>query len=342
MPILPLTTERLRLRVVRPSDTAALLELRNQPEVAEYQDWPLPYTEADAERLMASCGQLDDVTLDTWVQVAIDVTGEPDGACAGDLAVYLGHDGASAMLGYSLRREWWGRGIAREAVGAVVDALFAGGVHRIAATLDPANRPSLRVLEHLGFTVDGVSRRAELIRGEWLDDMRCSLLRDDRAAWLARPRAFGDVRFVELTPDTVRAYGRLATHRSQEHFVSPMWASFGDALFPEVIDGAPVVPWIRGIEADGAVAGFVMVADVTDAHPDPFLWRLLVDRRFQRAGLGDAAVRFVADHFRAAGHRRLMVSWVEGPGGPRPFYERLGFVPTGRVVEGETEAVLDL
>ncbi|MGA0894774.1 MAG: GNAT family N-acetyltransferase [Ilumatobacteraceae bacterium] len=338
MPILPLTTERLRLRVVRPQDTAAVLELRNHPDVAEYQDWPLPYTDADVARLMADCAGVDDLQVGAWVQVAIEL----DAEFVGDLAVYLGHEGKSAMLGYSLRREWWGRGIAREAVGAMVDALFAAGVHRITATLDPANRSSLRVLEHLGFTVDGVARRAELIRGEWVDDMRCSLLRDDRAAWLARPRAFDEVRFVKLTPETVRAYGRLATHRSQEMFVSPMWASFGDALFPEVVDGAPVVPWIRGIEADGNVAGFVMVADVTDAHPDPFLWRLLIDRRFQRAGLGEAAGRFVVDHFRAAGHHRLMVSWVEGQGGPRPFYERLGFVPTGRVIDGETEAVLAL
>jgi diamine N-acetyltransferase len=37
-----------------------------------------------------------------------------------------------------------------------------------------------------------------------------------------------------------------------------------------------------------------------------------------------------------------MVSWEEGAGGPRPFYEGLGFVPTGVVVGGETEARLDL
>ena len=144
MQLLPLTTERLHLRVVRPSDTAALLELRNHPEVARHQDWDLPYTEAHAERLMAACGHLDDVQMDAWVQVAIEFEGQT----VGDLAIHVGNEGASAMLGYSLRREWWGRGIAREAVSAVVDALFERGVHRISATLDPANTASLRSEEH--------------------------------------------------------------------------------------------------------------------------------------------------------------------------------------------------
>ena len=30
----------------------------------------------------------------------------------------------------------------------------------------------------------------------------------------------------------------------------------------------------------------VMLALVTDAHPKPYLWRLLVDRRHQRRGIG--------------------------------------------------------
>lgn len=335
---LPLRTERLVLRVVRPGDRDAIVTLRNSPDVARYQDWPLPYSGADADRLIADCEGVDHVPRDRPVQVAIEL----DGEMVGDLYVSVGHAGASATLGYSLRPEWWGRGIAREAAGAMVDALFAAGVHRITASLDPENLPSLRLLEQLGFTVEGIAPRSELIRGDWVDDLRCSLLGDDRAAWLARPRSASEVRLVELTPDTARTYARLATHRSQERFVAPMWASLADALFPEVVDGAPVAPWMRGIEADGMAAGFVMVADVTGVHPVPFLWRLLVDRRFQRAGIGTAAVLLVAEHFRAAGHQRLQVSWVDGRGSPRPFYERLGFVPTGRLLDAEVEAELAL
>lgn len=337
MRILPLRSPRLLLRPMRPDDAELVAAYRNDPEVARYQDWPLPVSaEQTAQRLAQQAA--DDLVNGAWVSVAIEFGNE----LVGDLGVRLDHDGALATIGYSLRPQRWGRGIAREAVGTMVDALFASGVHRIVATLDPENRRSLRVLEYLGFTVECHARRAEMVRGEWVDDLRCALLRDDRAAWLARPTSVGEVRLVELAPTSVRAYGRLTTHRSQESLVAPMWASFADALFPEVVDGAPLVPWMRGIEADGAPVGFVMVADTSPSHPVPYLWRLLIDRRFQRAGIGRAAVGLVAAHFKNAGHSRLLVSWVDDAGGPRPFYERLGFTPTGTVLDGEIEAALEL
>jgi hypothetical protein len=38
------------------------------------------------------------------------------------------------------------------------------------------------------------------------------------------------------------------------------------------------------------------------------------------------------------GDRTLLTSWVEGKGSPRPFYIRHGFVPTGKILDEETEA----
>lgn len=97
-----------------------------------------------------------------------------------------------------------------------------------------------------------------------------------------------------------------------------------------------------GIEADGEAAGFMMIADVTPAHPLPYLWRLLIDRRHQRRGIGRRAVDELIARMRSAGHPGLLVSWVEGLGSPAPFYRRRGFEPTGRIVDGETEARLSL
>ena len=36
----------------------------------------------------------------------------------------------------------------------------------------------------------------------------------------------------------------------------------------------------------------------------------------------------------------LVLSWGEGRGSPRPFYEQAGFIPTGRMIDGEVEARL--
>ena len=339
MPLLPLVTRRLTIRVMRPTDADVLTGYRNDPTIARHQSWPLPYPVDQARRMLSEQSTLDDLDPDGWTQLAIDL----DGVMIGDLAVGLSDDGRVAQVGYTVARAFQGAGHASEALSALVDALFRDTtVQRITASLDPRNLASLRVLEQQGFLYEGCERDAAVIRGEVVDDLRYALLRRDREAWTARPAEYGSIELVALGPETVRAFSRLATHRSQERFVAPMWASFRDALFPEVIDGAPVVPWMRGIVADGEPVGFVMLADVTDAHPDPYLWRLLVDRMHQRRGIGSAVIAMIADQMRRQGCTRLLTSWVDGPGGPRPFYERLGFEPTGTVIDGEIEGELDL
>jgi len=125
--------------------------------------------------------------------------------------------------------------------------------------------------------------------------------------------------------------------------VAPVGASFGDALIPELVAGKPVRAWYRGVRADGDLVGFVMVAEPHYGVPHPYLWRLVVDRRHQLRGIGRRAVLAVADERRAAGATHLLVSFVpDVPGNPQAFYERLGFVPTGNVEDGEVEAILSL
>ena len=344
---LPLHTERLVLRMAGLDDAPTLASYRSDPDVARYQDWPLPYTADQATESLRRQAHLAGPAVGESVQVAI----EYDGAMIGDLYVGIGDlvDGCTqATLGYTLAATHQGRGFALEAAEAMVDALFEHtSVHRIEATLDPLNAASMRVLDLLGFSHEGVARRSVPIRGEWLDDLRYGLLREQRAAWTTRPMSVAAVRLVELDAHLVRTYGGLAVHPHQEEFVSSVRTSFGDALFPEVVDGAPLVPWLRGVEAltaDGAAhpAGLVMLAQATDAHPEPYLWRLLVDRWWQRAGVGRAVLDALVAMLRSDGHRTLLVSWVDGIGGPRRFYERYGFVATGRLLDGEIEARLPL
>lgn len=337
---LPLHTERLTLRAFTPADAAVFAAYRNDPEVARYQDWDLPVTDAAAVEFVASQQGISGPVPGEWVQLAV----EHDGELAGDVAVGLDANGRLAMIGYTLRHDRQRLGIAREAVSALVDALFDKlGVHRIAATLDPRNVASARLLEQLGFRYEGCARSAAAVRGGWDDDDRYAMLREDREAWLARPTGPpDDVRLVEITPANVGKVGRLATHRSQERFVATMAGSFQDALVPELVNGAPVIPWMRAVAADGELAGFVMLAEVTPAHPEPFLWRLLVDRCHQRRGIGARIIALVTERLRAEGHQVLKTSWVDAPGGPQPFYLGLGFVPTGEIDHGEVIAALNL
>lgn len=337
---LPFTTRRLVLRAFRDEDAAALASYRDDPRVARYQDWELPYTHEMAAKMIAEQAGIDGPVPGEWAQVAI----ERGGRLVGDVGIGLHHQGGSAVIGYTIAQERQGLGFAGEAVAAVIDRLFTTlGVHRIRAAADPANLPSQRLLEGLGFRFEGIARRAEWIRGQWCDDARYELLRTDHQAWLARPRLPpAEVALVRLTRERLPAVADLATFRWQEQFVAPMAWSMAEALVPEVVGGAPVTPWYRAVEADGEVVAFVMLSEVTAAHPLPILWRLLVDRRHQRRGIGARVVRHVAERLRAQGAPALLTSWNPAPGTPEPFFRKLGFVPTGTMIDDEVEAVLDL
>lgn len=340
-------TQRLVIRPLARADVTEFVRYRNLPDVARYQDWPLPYTRDLAHELVDDMERLGAPTPGEWFQIAIEHG--TTGTLLGDLAVWLDDTGQLAMLGYTLAPEAQGSGVATEAVAALVDWLFAGGpdrepVHRISATLDPQNGASARVLEACGFSYEGTARSAAFVRGEWADDARFALLRPDWEAWKARPtdppRTF---ELRELTNSDVRPLMRIGPAFSQRGMVAPIGASFGDALIPAVHDGEPMTPWYRGIRADGELVGFVMVAEPHHTVPHPFLWRLVIERRHQLRGIGRHTVLAVADYWRDLGATQLLVSFVPDlPGNPQRFYERLGFVLTGNVEDGEVEASLDL
>ena len=84
------------------------------------------------------------------------------------------------------------------------------------------------------------------------------------------------------------------------------------------------------------MAAFVMLALSNEHHPEPLLWRLLVDRAHQRRGIGRRVLDLVVEECRSMGDTALVTSWEEGRGSRRPFYIAYGFEPTGEILEGET------
>ena len=74
-----------------------------------------------------------------------------------------------------------------------------------------------------------------------------------------------------------------------------------------------------------------------------YLWRLLIDERFQGRGYGAATIDAVVAYLRTRpGADLLWTSCRAGPGSPQPFYLHYGFVLTGDVKLGEDLLRLDL
>lgn len=343
MAFAPIRTERLILRQSLVSDAEAAYQRRNLPEVAVYQDWEMPYTLQRAEQRMADLVAMDGPVDDKgWSLTVVDAAA-PE-RILGDLAVEIRWGGRSALVGYTFHPDYWGRGYATEATRAIIRYLFVDyGVDRVESSAHPDNPPSHRVMEACGLIYEGLTRQSFWVGDECSDDILYGMPRADWVAWCNRPRHRPErLELIPVTADNRRAVGNLVTHKSQERFVSPMLGNFRDALVPPSLDGAALVPWYRAIEADGEIVGFIMASEMTAAHANPYLWRLLVDRMHQRRGVGSAALDRFERWCEDQGATAIEVSWGEGPGSPAPLYLARGYQPSGEIVDGEIHAVKQL
>jgi RimJ/RimL family protein N-acetyltransferase len=172
------STERLVLRRFREEDAGALAAYRNDPEVARYQSWSVPYSPERAHYSVRSMAAADP-GQPGWFQFA--VTLERDGALIGDVGVNLDGNLRQAEIGYTIAPAFQRQGYGAEAVRAVLRYLFEErGLHRVSAECDARNEASARLLERVGFTREGLRRQHAWFKNEWADELLFGLL---RAEW---------------------------------------------------------------------------------------------------------------------------------------------------------------
>jgi diamine N-acetyltransferase len=133
--------------------------------------------------------------------------------------------------------------------------------------------------------------------------------------------------------------------------VSPEQAKFVPSVTHSLAEAAETpgaCPWFRAVYADETPVGFVMISDNIPAdRPEYlgpyFLWRLLIDARWQRRGYGRAALDLIVDYVHTRpGAGPFFTSCMPGEGSPLEFYLRYGFVLTGEVFDGEPVLALPL
>ena len=183
---LPLDAPRLVLRRFTMADADAFAAYRADPLVARYQGWERSSL-ADAAAFIRRQRRQVPGLPGRWTQVALALR-ESD-ALIGDCGVFIDADTPQATVGITLARASQGRGYATEALTTIFDHLFLdSGLHRIAAEVDPRNRPSWRLLERLGMRREGHRRQSTWFKGAWADEYLYALLQDEwRARRPARP-----------------------------------------------------------------------------------------------------------------------------------------------------------
>lgn len=195
---------RLTLRYARADDADTLFELGRDPEVSRFFSWG-PYTDRSEatgfiERMAAQRGsgeRLEFAIADESDQL-LGITG---------LSEFSPRD-RRAVVGTWLGRPHWGSGANRESKALILRLGFEElGLQRISAYAHPGNERSIRALERLGFTQEGVLAAWHLHKGQRRDVAILRLLSED---WRGSELARLSIR-VEGEPPSRISAGKLAS-----------------------------------------------------------------------------------------------------------------------------------
>ncbi|OEV04748.1 GNAT family N-acetyltransferase [Streptomyces oceani] len=177
LPTPTLMTERLRLRPFADADADDLFALHSNAYVLRYWDSPPWVDRASATRFLDRCQQM--AREGSGARVVIERTA--DQAFVG----WCSFNGwnpefRSASLGYCLDEAAWGHGYATEAARALLRWAFETlDLNRVQSEADTRNVASARVLEKLGFVLEGTLREDCVVNGDVSDSWVYGLLRRD-------------------------------------------------------------------------------------------------------------------------------------------------------------------
>jgi RimJ/RimL family protein N-acetyltransferase len=172
---LELRTDRLILRELSDSDFEAVHAYGSDPEVVAFVPWG-PNTEHETRTFLQQTSER--VSSRPRLHHVLGIVVADRDQLVGTVGLYQRpEDQGQAMLGYVLSVDAWGHGYATEASATMLELGFLVlDLRRIWAACDPDNRASIRVLEKIGMTREGLLRDDTLIRGRVRDTLRWGIL----------------------------------------------------------------------------------------------------------------------------------------------------------------------
>lgn len=170
-------TERLVLRQIIKDDAVDILKYLSDDDVMKYYGLkPFKSMEEALQEIDWYHSIFDEKSGIRW-GITIKEKGRVIGSC-GFLNLVQQHHRSD--IGYELSEDFWGQGIASEAIAAVIKYGFEQlNLQRIQALIEPPNIPSQKLVERNGFIKEGLLRNYEFT-GEKFDDLfMYSLLKQD-------------------------------------------------------------------------------------------------------------------------------------------------------------------
>jgi diamine N-acetyltransferase len=145
-----------------------------------------------------------------------------------------------------------------------------------------------------------------------------------------------EVTLREVTADNLGAILALEVFDEQRDYVASNAKSIAQAHFHQEA-------WFRAVYAGDIPVGFLMLHDENlrnevRQNDYYFLWRLMIDKRYQKFGFGRRAVQLLIEHVKQRPNAKMLLSsFHNGPRSPEGFYAKLGFERTGNETEDEIE-----
>ena len=170
----PSINSRVVIRAPTVGDRDELIAL-NRASRSFHRGWASPpVTSKEYDEYLQRCGQ------DNFVGLLI--CRKQDRAIIGvaNLSEIVRGSFQNAYLGYYAGAPFAGQGYVAEGLRLVLDLAFGRlRLHRVEAYVQPTNDASIRLIERLGFTREGYSRRYLKIGGRWRDHERWAVLAED-------------------------------------------------------------------------------------------------------------------------------------------------------------------
>ena len=91
--------------------------------------------------------------------------------------------------------------------------------------------------------------------------------------------------------------------------------------------------WFKGIFNDNRPVGFVMLDLIKEEHKC-FLWRFMIDHKYQGKGFGKIALTQVIDFVRSLNlYTYIATSYVPAENGAGGFYKNFGFIESEEITK---------
>jgi RimJ/RimL family protein N-acetyltransferase len=175
---LPYACSHVTLRRLTLADIAAFQHYRNDPMVGQYQGW-IATSDEKAREFLAEVSVISLFEHDQWFQIGI--ADSASNLLIGDIGICVREGAREAEIGFSMRAESQGRGLATDAVrGAISMILNWTTVDRVVGVTDERNLPSIRLLERVGMQKT-VTQNA-MFRGEPCVEFAFVVLRNQAAS----------------------------------------------------------------------------------------------------------------------------------------------------------------